>query len=569
MEIGRLPSVQNVIQKKGTCFAHAMSRCLVRTLQILAVLPENDNQEEIQYEFLFYKLFFKIIVKKFSCEGGDFSRVIIYLINYLGKNLEEGEPYEDIFQILNDSGGNKSIDECDDDTCSYELTSAPEPILKSLIGEEKKKFEKRLESILPKLLIIFEIYTVRPDNKTNFPSPLIIDSLNKGLQPYISFTTSKNLKVELAEPVGYCNINGSHGIILKQWRKSAIVVKNTWDVNGIGIEPTEYNQVKNNIEQNMLKELRVFGDTTLSNMNQLSCINESTDMNAEIYFNVLTYDNYMLEDLDKDHIDDIESNKSKHTKNTDYLISEKFEQKSNYGIIDNPIYIKEYLSNRRNKYQEYNDNIINLLINIKAINFLYYCYQMYNYSKCSAIDGRYVYYILFINSITYSFEQLLNEQFLNEQFLNEQSSNQPLLNQQSRNKQLLKFNEDNLQNCLSEKDEFQYTPLHYIVESLKNNTVLFDNFLGWVNNSKKSNKVFAILKPLLTNDYGFGKDKKPFFYINTIQNELIENYKRIKNIKKDFYYKLIPKYRYSIFSGGQKTRRKFNKSKNKRKTRKS
>ena len=61
----------------------------------------------------------------------------------------------------------------------------------------------------------------------------------------------------------------------------------------------------------------------------------------------------------------------------------------------------------------------------------------------------------------------------------------------------------------------------------------------------------------------------PFFYSTTIQDKLIQNYQTIKTIKEDFYYKLLPKNRFSFFSGGQKTRRKFNKSKNKRKTRKS
>ena len=553
IQLKGIASVKNIHQKKGTCFAHAISRCFVRTLQILAVLPDNISisGSEIQYEFLFYKLFFKIITNKYQCDGGEIEIVIEYLIKYLEQNIDDRESENNIYNILNDIGGNTSIIECQEEICSFESNDIKfDPILHTLLDEKsndiKTKFESRLKIILPKLLIIQEKYTVQIDEE-NCPSQLIIDTLNKGLQPIISFDISDiNTYGNLAsDSIGNCIPNNGHGIILKRWLKSCVVIKNTWNVELIDIETNAFNEVKDDTEEKTCETARIYGDTTLSNINQLSCKNDTTQQYSELLFFVLTYDIDILKDLSEGHKTNIETIQSIHTKNTDYEVSEtKFEQKSDYRIIIN----KKDISIE--KLQITNERILKLLIKIKAINFLYYCYRAYNISKIKYLVSPDIHFLLLhlndkliMNPIQYlldikksisteSIETIINEWF-------------------------------------NETDEYKYTPLHYIVESLKNGTKLLDDFLNWIQTLEKSQSklIFNILKQHLGRFYAF--NNPPFKYDQDIETQLSTYFDKVKEIKKNLYYKLIPKRGISsLFSGGNTMRYKFNKSNKKINTKK-
>jgi hypothetical protein len=529
----RMDSVRMFEQTKSTCYAHATSRCLVRTLQILAVIPQNATIQgnEIQFAILFYKLFFKIVTAEFDCDGNNSGIAIPYLIDYLVQHLK-GNPAKNIYNIKNDSGGTKRIIECDEETCHTSGSNEFEPILKIFLHEKcvniKATFESRLKAVLPKLLIIKEEYKITL--RKNYPSPLMIDTLRKGLQPIISFFISNNNKYgDLATKIGECIPDGGHAIILKQWRKSCIVIKNTWNVNSIDIAPNEFNEVNIDPEQlppsklnKTCAELRLYGDTTLKNINQLSCI-DCTTKYSNIVFYFITYDEELLHHLSRRHKRDIISIKENLIENIDYEIPDKFNQKSTYSSIGKLVQNTEEMT-------LYKNSIVSFLIKLNAVNYLYYCYCKYNSSALSPNNSN-----LLISNETFLSGRISEIDF-------------------------------------TQTDEFSYTPLHYIVESLINNTDLFEDFyhfITYVNtNTRELNLLFSNLKPILSNQYLKNPDISdiPFTYSGTIQSRLNDYFRKLKNYKENFFYKLIPKKGVlSLWGGGKQTLRKVNKNKTKNK----
>jgi ankyrin repeat protein len=243
-----LKSVPIYKQQNGDCFAHAVARNFVRTLQILGIIKSQYNNQ-------FYDLFYSIIIKKFKCDGGFDYEASKYLLHYLRNNILQ------IFNINEDF---------------------PIPIL---IEEDKQQFINDMNLIKNALYIINVIY--RPKiNLPNYPSLEIKKMLDQKLQPIIGFNysnylgdnywkTKSNLipiiiQQELSDDANKCKIDSGHAINLRKWMKSYVEFKNSW---GTDI----YNS----------------GNFSVADIKQLSCINNNNSYN-NITFNCLMFDELLL-----------------------------------------------------------------------------------------------------------------------------------------------------------------------------------------------------------------------------------------------------------------------------------
>jgi len=279
VSLHRLPSVRPLEQDTSTCYAHGIARSLTRTLQILNIVPAG-------FDFHFYKLFYILITDKFGCDGKDVEEACKYIIyEYLQEQSKV--KFRDLFSVKDDGLGNTGIVEEHRDQKNTEIDKINPRVRLPILGEEplpiisieekpkrgKKPSEKiltirpaepeiagfsktlrtefiiRMNKVLPYLIVIeefyfFHSYTKDKENHTK-PSLLMLDSLNKGLQPIVSMVVPADIpddifEAEKAKPDGVRQIdylgNGdynicgedTHSVVLRWWKKDSISVKNSW-----------------------------------------------------------------------------------------------------------------------------------------------------------------------------------------------------------------------------------------------------------------------------------------------------------------------------------------------------
>lgn len=232
MELYRLPSAKTHQQEFNNCYAHSSVRCFIRTLQVLDVIPD-------KFIYHFYKVFVIILTRHFGCDDEEPHLVIKGEVDenpvrsqssrYLLEYLKNDGNIEDLFSIKDDGNGLNLLCE---DVCILAtvenkgpsiLGSVPiSPGAPTFTEHDKQHFIERLKKVLPFIIIIEEkYYFYNYDKKTSvaYPTPLMIDSLEKSLQPEIDIglpidRTNLNKAV-----IGDCQPDTAHGVTLKSWKK--------------------------------------------------------------------------------------------------------------------------------------------------------------------------------------------------------------------------------------------------------------------------------------------------------------------------------------------------------------
>lgn len=269
----RLSSVNALRQDTSTCYAHGISRSLVKTLQVLNVV-------ESGFDFHFYKLFYFVITDNYGCDGESIKKVVNFLIyEYLTEQSKKD--FADLFHIKDDGLSNTGIIEEDRGEYCEKIDAINSKARKPLLGPEplpiikivnqkkinrlqiveadgvqgfsdksKAQFIDRLKKVIPYLLCIEEKYLCEyvvseSGKKETYPSLLMLDSLKKGIQPIMSIVVPANLtmeeqieeekKPEHERVIDYfgdgeyhkCDVD-AHSVALRWWKKNSISVKNSW-----------------------------------------------------------------------------------------------------------------------------------------------------------------------------------------------------------------------------------------------------------------------------------------------------------------------------------------------------
>jgi hypothetical protein len=206
----------------GTCYAHAVSRNFVRTLQNLGVIKYNYNEQ-------FYDLFFTIITNKYSCrKGGQTFLVMFHLLDYLIKNYDDK-----IFSIR--LFGKK---------CRYVNDVCPTKFLE-MTKSDKAEFINKMKYLIDNnILFIGQVIYDDQNNITNNPYKAIKFMLDNHLQPVIEFGPSNYITklqhtyntTELNEKNIECFSNNNHAINLRKWFDKNIEFKNTWNIDVFSVD---------------------------------------------------------------------------------------------------------------------------------------------------------------------------------------------------------------------------------------------------------------------------------------------------------------------------------------------
>lgn len=214
-----IKSVSIKKQLNGDCFAHAIARNFVRTLQMLGAFTSKHNE-------YFYKLFYTIIVNKFGCTGLIIIlTALTYLLEYLYNNLES------LFET---------------DMCIGDICNMYDREIFSINDDVKSIFKQTMIDIKPALYILSLEYKIEQINNNN-PSRQIKEMLDEKLQPVVGFTVSEflldkissqktksNLVPSITENRIYScnkgknNIISRHAINLRKWMRNYIEFKNSW-----------------------------------------------------------------------------------------------------------------------------------------------------------------------------------------------------------------------------------------------------------------------------------------------------------------------------------------------------
>jgi hypothetical protein len=356
----KIPTITSVKIKNqedfSTCWAHAISRTFVRTLQILGVCKSEYVEE-------FYLLFFTILVEHKDCdEGGEFQDMI-YLFNYIKNNYETK-----IFDIK------KSDIICNYEICSPEdknkpILNLPEFLRNEFIGKLKYLFD---EDIL--FLAIYEYdVNINGDNK---PTKAIKTMLDYRLQPYIGIKINEYLNkiiskqnnqrsdiypsVQLINNIqehhDYKCVNGeySHAINLRNWKKTGIEFKNSWGIN-TGLK----------------------GNFSVPDLKYLICKKTDFKINTMIQFRVFMFD---YNKLNKQFKDIVDNNIRKYQPTINSFLETK--ENNNYiGSLNEYGFLNGECELKYNNTYSYIGNLINGIRYGKGI---------YNYSNGDIYDGEWV-----------------------------------------------------------------------------------------------------------------------------------------------------------------------------------
>jgi len=231
MEISRLPSAKTHQQEFNNCYAHSSVRCFIRTLQVLDVIED-------KFIYHFYKVFVIILTRHFGCDDDEPHLVIkgetdespnrSETSRYLLEYLKDDGKIEELFTIKDDGNG---LDLLCEDKCILATAENKGP---SILGSveispgapifteaDKQEFIQRLKAVLPFIIIIEEKYYFYNYDKTSvaYPTPLMIDSLEKGLQPEVDLSLPIDRTNLNKAVIGECQPDTAHGVTLKSWKK--------------------------------------------------------------------------------------------------------------------------------------------------------------------------------------------------------------------------------------------------------------------------------------------------------------------------------------------------------------
>lgn len=221
----------------STCYAHAITRNFVRTLQILGIIKAEYNER-------FYLLFLYIITEKIhlDCQSGGgnwtYSFDLLECIHtYISNNT--------LFTI---KIPNKL--KCYDNTC----IGGPF-FLSEIQLDEQQRIKDDFKLVYQNLHIAKYIYKVDyTDNTTNKPSEAIKQLLKWRLQPYIGFRNFGNCTT----PELY-----GHAVNLRSWIGLSFEIKNSWG--------TEWNESIN-------------GNKVYSNITEISNYQNNTIIFSSLIF---------------------------------------------------------------------------------------------------------------------------------------------------------------------------------------------------------------------------------------------------------------------------------------------
>ena len=217
------------------CFAHAVARNFIRTLQVFGIIKS-------KYAKKFYDLFYNTITENFGCNGGIVYNVMIYLLHYLRDNL-------------------------------LDYISDNEEFIQ-WIDDDKQIFITKF-NLIKNLLHIKYIYYITNEGK-NKPTPEIFEMLSYKLQPVVAFTYSHNLnsskwfnKSNLKPLILKLNIEdekciiplSGHSVNLREWADDYVEFKNSWGDD-------KYNS----------------GNFSVSDIRQLSCTTENMKQTSILFY---------------------------------------------------------------------------------------------------------------------------------------------------------------------------------------------------------------------------------------------------------------------------------------------
>ena len=219
------------IQKQlyGDCWAHAICRNFIRTLQVLDVIKSKYNKQ-------FYDLFYSVLTENKDCnKGGNVSDLFI-LFDFLKLN----------YKVIFDISSNKS--ECFKGYCS---DAEEYTFFKNMDSDDKNDFINKMADLFNRdiLFVGKYTYTINPSGN-NKPSLAIRTMLECKLQPYVGIRLNKYLKnlirktdslqiqydkpyiPDIEEFDNSC-ITGSysHAVNLRRWKNNYVEFKNSWGGN--------------------------------------------------------------------------------------------------------------------------------------------------------------------------------------------------------------------------------------------------------------------------------------------------------------------------------------------------
>jgi len=227
-------------QEGNTCWAHAHTRSVVRTFQVLNIITDDKVEQ-------WYALFYAILLQDKTCEeGGGFSDMI-RLYNYLKDNIDS---------IINKIFGNP-------------------------LTEDQIKIKENLKFLFDNELIFPAKYqyAVNPSG-LNYPTKAIKNMLDLGLQPALNMTFSVSLYIFLSSKtsdkydlfpdkdiITDCNSGIRHTVVLKEWFKDHLKIRNSWGFDK---------------------------DFSVKNLNELICTVENKNVNTIIDFTCVMIDTEKL-----------------------------------------------------------------------------------------------------------------------------------------------------------------------------------------------------------------------------------------------------------------------------------
>ena len=226
-----LRSVPIQTQLYGDCWAHAICRNFVRTLQVLDVIKSKYNKQ-------FYDLFYSVLTENKDCyEGGNMSDLFI-LFDFLKLN----------YKVIFDIASNKS--ECFKGYCS---DAEEYKFLENMDPDHKIEFIDKMADLFDRdiLFIGAYTYTINPSGN-NKPSLAIRKMLECKLQPYVTIRLNRYLKnlIDKTNPLqtqiednkpyipdikkynNSCITDSySHAVNLRRWKNNYVEFKNSWGGN--------------------------------------------------------------------------------------------------------------------------------------------------------------------------------------------------------------------------------------------------------------------------------------------------------------------------------------------------
>lgn len=185
----------------GTCYAHAISRNFVRTLQILGIIKAEYNE---QFYLLFLYILTEVIHLDCTSGGGNWT-YSFDLLEHINKYINSGSLFTLIIP---------NTMKC------YKGTCTPGRFFLNIIQDEKDRIIRDFKTVYRYLHIAKYIYKVDYENKNiNYPSAAIKQLLEWRLQPYIGFDNFETSTIS--------QVYG-HAVNLRSWIDLNFEIKNSW-----------------------------------------------------------------------------------------------------------------------------------------------------------------------------------------------------------------------------------------------------------------------------------------------------------------------------------------------------